>query len=119
MSIISVLPVVLHAELVDDGRDGWEVADLYFLQHHELQGRHQRHHDNVENAEDAISDDEPVNECLSRLFQKDVDERAIGRRDEDGQGWEGGHVFWWGEANPVPIFITQPPLQCLNDQCSI
>ena len=62
------------------------VADQHILQHHELQGRHQRHHDNVENAEDAISDDEPVNECLSRLFQKDVDERAIGRRDEEGEG---------------------------------
>ena len=56
---------------------------------------------------------------FGRLFQKDVVESAIGRRDEDGEAWEGGHVFLWGEANPVTIFIFQPALQSLNDQCSI
>ena len=50
------------------------MADLYFLQHHELQGRHQRHHDNVENAEDVVSDDEPVYECFCPWFRSLVSE---------------------------------------------
>ena len=50
------------------------VADQHILQHHELQGRHQRHHDNVENAEDVVSDDEPVYECFCPWFRSLVSE---------------------------------------------
>ena len=39
--------------------DEHNVADLHILLHHDFQGIHQRHHDNVENAEDAVSDNEP------------------------------------------------------------
>ena len=57
-------------ELVAEGEVGaaeHHVADPEVIQHQELQGRHQRHHENVDDVEDAVRDDEIVNECLGCL----------------------------------------------------